>query len=379
MRKSAWRAPLLLAVSLALPAQVEGQQWSLEAYAGKLRYQAGPASVEPTSLVLGLGYDDPRSGLRLSAGVPTAAKDPLWGAAGAWTRLAVGRRVVAGLDLIGDGFVQRTQVETVLPGRFPWQQRIVTSDSWGFGVAGQAMPVVALETGWGQFQARTGLAHHYSEFGGEGQGRTVRVSDLQLTLAPASLWALRAELRRFGAGEGSYTYGGLTGYLVYPQLTVWGTLGRWFGSDSAGLPWAAGAMLRIGERFGLSFSSHREVVDPLYQSPPRTSWGIGLSIRLGAPPSLREPVPASYVDGVATVLLPVSEAPERPLIAGDFNHWKPEPMTRVDGNWSYTVKVAPGVYHYAFVTADGKWFVPESVPGRKDDGMGGHVAVLVVR
>ncbi|HEY8485417.1 MAG TPA: hypothetical protein VIL13_12465 [Longimicrobiales bacterium] len=43
------------------------------------------------------------------------------------------------------------------------------------------------------------------------------------------------------------------------------------------------------------------------------------------------------------------------------------------------MKVAPGVYHYAFVTADGKWFVPESVPGRKDDGMGGHVAVLVVR
>jgi hypothetical protein len=39
---------------------------------------------------------------------------------------------------------------------------------------------------------------------------------------------------------------------------------------------------------------------------------------------------------------------------------------------------APGVYHYAFVAEDGTWFVPESVPGRQDDGMGGHVAVLVV-
>ena len=41
-------------------------------------------------------------------------------------------------------------------------------------------------------------------------------------------------------------------------------------------------------------------------------------------------------------------------------------------------ELAPGVYHYAFVAEDGTWFVPESVPGRQDDGMGGHTAVLVV-
>ena len=29
------------------------------------------------------------------------------------------------------------------------------------------------------------------------------------------------------------------------------------------------------------------------------------------------------------------------------------------------------MYHYAFVAEDGTWFVPESVPGRQDDGMGG--------
>ena len=44
-----------------------------------------------------------------------------------------------------------------------------------------------------------------------------------------------------------------------------------------------------------------------------------------------------------------------------------------------TVKLDPGVYNYAFVTPAGEWFVPESVAGRKSDGMGGHVAVLVVR
>ena len=54
-------------------------------------------------------------------------------------------------------------------------------------------------------------------------------------------------------------------------------------------------------------------------------------------------------------------------------------MERDGDQWTYTVALARGVYNYAFVGADGTWFVPESVAGRKDDGMGGHVAVLVVR
>jgi hypothetical protein len=35
------------------------------------------------------------------------------------------------------------------------------------------------------------------------------------------------------------------------------------------------------------------------------------------------------------------------------------------------------VYHYAFRTG-ARWFVPEGTAGRRDDDMGGHVAVLVV-
>jgi len=42
------------------------------------------------------------------------------------------------------------------------------------------------------------------------------------------------------------------------------------------------------------------------------------------------------------------------------------------------VPLTAGVYHYAFRSAGGEWFVPASVVGRRDDGMGGHVAVLVV-
>ena len=54
-------------------------------------------------------------------------------------------------------------------------------------------------------------------------------------------------------------------------------------------------------------------------------------------------------------------------------------MERRGNQWTYTVAVPRGVYNYSFVSASGEWFVPDGVPGRKDDGMGGHVAVLVVR
>jgi hypothetical protein len=53
-------------------------------------------------------------------------------------------------------------------------------------------------------------------------------------------------------------------------------------------------------------------------------------------------------------------------------------MQRTGERWTITVALAPGVYNYAFVNSRGDWFVPEKHPGRKADGMGGHVAVLVV-
>ena len=75
----------------------------------------------------------------------------------------------------------------------------------------------------------------------------------------------------------------------------------------------------------------------------------------------------------------ISATKTPPSIAGDFNAWKPAPMERDGDRWVYTVAVTPGVYNYAFVDADGTWFVPEGLPGRKSDGMGGFVAVVVVR
>jgi hypothetical protein len=79
------------------------------------------------------------------------------------------------------------------------------------------------------------------------------------------------------------------------------------------------------------------------------------------------------------IQLPLAHASSAPRVAGDFNAWKPQPMQRSDSAWVFTVQLAPGVYNYAFVDDNGEWFVPAKHPGRKSDGMGGTVAVLVVR
>ena len=82
---------------------------------------------------------------------------------------------------------------------------------------------------------------------------------------------------------------------------------------------------------------------------------------------------------MVTVRLPATDAPAGGVsIAGDFNGWQPAEMQREGGEWIIRLALAPGVYHYAFRSVNGDWFVPPSAPGRRDDGMGGHVAVLVV-
>jgi 1,4-alpha-glucan branching enzyme len=79
------------------------------------------------------------------------------------------------------------------------------------------------------------------------------------------------------------------------------------------------------------------------------------------------------------IAIPVSAAPGAGVsIAGDFTGWQLAPMEREGSMWVVRLPIEPGVYRYAFRSDDGRWFVPESVASRRDDGMGGHVAVLVV-
>jgi hypothetical protein len=66
-------------------------------------------------------------------------------------------------------------------------------------------------------------------------------------------------------------------------------------------------------------------------------------------------------------------------IAGEWNDWTPAPLDAAGpGRWSATLGLAPGVYRFALVTADGAWVVPPGVPRVADD-FGGEVGLLLVR
>lgn len=68
------------------------------------------------------------------------------------------------------------------------------------------------------------------------------------------------------------------------------------------------------------------------------------------------------------------------FVAGSFNHWEPRtlPMERdATGNWSVTLSLPPGEYHYRLIV-DGEW---RDHPGAAREVLcpfGGHNAVLVV-
>ena len=64
-------------------------------------------------------------------------------------------------------------------------------------------------------------------------------------------------------------------------------------------------------------------------------------------------------------------------LAGDFNNWKPEPMTKCENGFQATVKLAPGVYQYKFVV-DGLWKVDPSAKGSARNDFGTTNSVLIV-
>jgi len=72
------------------------------------------------------------------------------------------------------------------------------------------------------------------------------------------------------------------------------------------------------------------------------------------PASVTRPVEKQVEQAEFVLAMPQAKAV---AVAGTFNEWDPRrtPMRkRPDGNWTTTVKLAPGRYEYRFVV-DGKW------------------------
>ena len=136
--------------------------------------------------------------------------------------------------------------------------------------------------------------------------------------------------------------------------------------------------MTVTSRTTLWGNVREEAPDPLYWNPTRRTWSIGLTQRLGRVPAPLVPTPRAP-EGTVVIRLATADAPAGSVaIAGDFNNWQPAPMQREGEEWVVRLTLAAGVYHYAFRSGRDSWFVPPSTAGRRADGMGGYLAVLVV-
>lgn len=360
---------------------LEAQEWRVTTEAGRIRSALDPATATP-SVSVGLSYQDLTTALRISGGVPTRSDEALWGGIGASKQVAVrARSFVAGVDVLAHAFALFDRTRAALPVPGPFDPPVAPDvERNGHAVAGQALPMIGYDGVRIQARVRAGASRYASRIGAEERDRTVKLTDAQLTWMPVAPFALSPTVQRYQAtGEPAATFYGTSLIAAFSSGSWWTTAGMWSADSVSGLQWSTGARLKLHPNVSLEAAARHSVFDPLYLQPAQTSWSLGVSVLLGRARVVAPPVPAAYRDGRALIRLPVSAAKSAPAIAGDFNAWTPAPMQRDGANWTYTVALQPGVYHYAFVSSTGEWFVPAGVPGRKDDGMGGHVAVLVVR
>ena len=163
---------------------------------------------------------------------------------------------------------------------------------------------------------------------------------------------------------------------------LFGLLGGIRAGDLSDGPWGSVELaLVVGHRVTIEASAGRYPRD-LTGFTGGAYGQVGMRIfALRVPAAVRLPPPhveTRRMDAGRVRLTLRYRAPAARLeIAGDWNGWKPTPLTpEKDGRWSVELDLRPGAYGYALV-ANGDWVLPDGVAG-VDDGLGGRVATLVV-
>jgi hypothetical protein len=354
-------AALLLGIAAASPALLLAQEWRATLETGRLRLDGVPAG-SASALGLRLARDWVPGGISVRGAVPLDGRDPAWGALGGWYRFERTGVLRAGFGVAGEAWAHGGAAAVPDAGR---------------GIAIEAGPDLSIDFGPARFETRAALFQLHRAVGGERATRTVPALELRAASAPLPRLDLVLEAAAYRADHETPTYAGILARWTHAPVTAWASAGAWLAGDAAP-PRGAGVAIRFANRLSLTAAAQRRTLDPYFAAPPRNTWSIGASVRLGGSHALRAPVAPEDDEGRTTILLRATDVTGKPRIAGDFNGWIPQAMTRNGDQWSLAVRLSPGVYHYAFVTPEGEWFVPASTPGRREDGMGGHVAVLIV-
>jgi hypothetical protein len=356
-------AALIAAVVIASPAALHAQGLSVDVSAGRLVYDPLVSNVGTNNLMGGLRYDAARDAwIYGAAAVPLTDGATRWGGAGAGGRFA-GRatsRASLGAEVAGHGYVFRDALV----------------DQVGSGGLAEIIPFVRLSTGLGYLEGRGGWRGHTLTLSGVNERRGVFEAGARAGYG--AIVRVEGDARWVRASEGVFPFAGVTLTYNGAPVQVWGQAGKWLHADLDDPTWGGGLAVAVSVRSSVWANVRQEAPDPLYWNTARRTWTVGMTQRLGRVASPIKPL-HSEPDGGVLVMLRASDAPSGPIsIAGDFNNWQATPMQREGDSWIVRLPVGPGVYHYAFRSATGTWFVPSSTPGRRDDGMGGHVAVLMV-
>jgi len=374
------RVGVLLALgALLVTAPGAAQEWRVGAQLGHISYNGALSTdEEQAAVVLGLSRTGFADWLGLSTGLPIG-KQKFWAAAGASRRFGLVRRLGLHVDFSGHAFAQRAPDSIAQPPSPPLPLPLpgdsLAADGWFVrGAGAQATLVFAARLSALQLEARAGGAAEASSIAGERTSELLPTADARL-LVDAGALQFGPEAQQW---RSNLTYaGGVLRVARTPGL-LWGSVGKWTRGGPADVVWSLGGAVELGAGIRLEGSYRSAGYDPLYRSETAGSASLGASIRMGGARPLAAPVPASYANGRAVIRLRAKDVRGTPRIAGDFTAWKPVPMARTGAAWTVSLPLQPGVYTYAFVDDAGNWFVPESVPGRRSDGMGGWQAVLVI-
>ena len=346
---------------------LRAQGWGADLYAGGTSYHALAEQVAATNLIGNIRYQARNGDLAyLSLAAPVDASAVLWAAAGAGASADGFRR---GIWTLGP--------EVSLHG---YAFRDGGADFSGLGGTLESVVFLRASRDAAAVEARGVSHHHRFRFAGSSGSRSLNEVGLRGTALAGSFRA-QADVRWLFAAEADYPYVGLQASTSAGRgrLSAWA--GKWLANELDDAEWGVSGGLAVGGLGELWVSVRQDAGDPLYLSGARRAWNVGFSRALGRQRAAPTELAPRIASGGVRIRLPagsLASSAGTPAVAGEFSAWTATPMRMQGEEWVLDLALAPGVYRFSFVTPSGEWFVPDGYPGRIDDGMGGHVAVMVV-
>ena len=336
-------------------------QWWIDAAVGGASLEAVTAHVDTNSALMAIRRDG-TTWMQLAGGLPLGSEGSSWGSFAGGTESLLPGPVTFGGRAGAQGYLYSTDAP----------------DSDGWGAIAEAGPLVRF--GWARtdVELRLGGIASRTVIDGDTDSRFLLSNVAQVGMQMPAGVHVDAAAQYVLTEDSGFPLIAATLSQGFARGGWWGRFGHWFSDDVEQPEWSVGVYANAGERFQINALFRQETNDPIYQRQPRKSWSLGLSMAVGRqPPSVRVD-PIIFEGRRATVRVPVAEATTAPMLAGDFNSWKPAPMALQGDFWIASVDAPSGVYRFSFRKDDGTWFLPSNVMNRVDDGFGGENGILVV-